>query len=177
MNKQIFAPRGDKSKETRKRENKEQLTDPRKACNWKKLRQICEPRQNGTDTFFLPGIRNWLFSNKKANVTVLRKNMQFICYTVSHPSVYKRDKFFLKAFGHLCTATTVTVRDASSAVSGTQTSVLTFHWYSLQLCPNRFFLCMDLVRLPATPAKQQCTLLIFKNSEVHFPLAIIFSMY
>lgn len=50
MNKKIFAPRGDKSK-MRKREYKEQLIDPRKPRNWKKLRQTCKSRKNETDTF------------------------------------------------------------------------------------------------------------------------------
>lgn len=64
MNKQIFAPRGDKSKEIKK-EYKEQLTDPRKSCNWKKLRQTCKSRKNATDTFFSQELEIDISATKK----------------------------------------------------------------------------------------------------------------
>lgn len=111
MNKQIFVPRGDKSKKIRKIEYKEQLTDPRKPCSWKKLKWTCKSRKNEIDTFFLPGIRNWHFSNKKANVAVPWEKMQ-LSATWSPVQVFRNRRqicpqsFCVSLYHYHCNSTT-----------------------------------------------------------------------
>lgn len=99
MNEQIFVPRGDKSKEMRKREYKEQLTDPRKPCGWKKLRWTCKSRKNEIDPFFSQELEIDISATKKQMQQYHGRKCSCLLHGLPSKCTETRDKFFLKDLG------------------------------------------------------------------------------
>lgn len=82
MNKQIFVPRGDKSKETRKRDYKEQPTHPRKPYNWEKLRHTCKSWKNETDSFFSQELEIDISATKKQMQQYYGRKFSYLLHSV-----------------------------------------------------------------------------------------------
>lgn len=129
MTKQISAPRNgtEKNKEVRLKEHKQQLTDSRKPCHWKKLKLPCEPGENGTDTFNSQHLGIHISVSKKQTWQYYGRKCSYLLHSLLSKCMQTGNKFFIKAFECLCTSTIATVSDTSSAGSAIQTSVLTFH--------------------------------------------------
>lgn len=107
MNEQISATRNsrDKTKEAGLRDHKEQLTDSRKPCYWKKLKLPCEPGQNGTDAFDSQHLGINISVSKKQTWQYYGRKCSHLRHSLLSKTMQTGNKFFLKASECLCTST------------------------------------------------------------------------